>query len=169
MSRQQRLNDKTNTPSPAERVALQERPEKVIPAKPASPPLAIKKPTLVVPDIPQHNIPKKTPGAGKYAVGLSEDRGTIIISASGGEERDHISLDPDRVQKIYTAPDGKWSIAVIKVRGKQQYGAMPINLQSGSPMETLEIPSMPISVTFEKRDAVMSFNNSDTKRINLQN
>ena len=108
----------------------------------------------------------KTP---KYSVKLSEDRGTIIIIGPNGQETDHIPLDPDRVQKIYNAPDGKWSLALIKVRNKPQFGAMPINLTNGSAIETSEIPSMPNSVNFEKIEVVMGFNNSETKRISLHN
>jgi len=151
---------------PPATATLSPKPAQVLPG--AAKPLPINRSEPAVtspPKVPLTPTAKRT----RYSVQLSEDRGTVIIVGPAGQETDHISLDPDRVQKVFNAPDGKWSVAVIKVRNKPQYGAMPINLSNGSALETAEIPAMPNSVTFERMAVVMGFENSGTKRINLQN
>ncbi len=104
-----------------------------------------------------------------YSVMTSVDRATVIIVDSSGQEKDHISLDPDRVQEIYYAPDKRWSVVIFKTRNRPIYGALTVDLMTGTSKETLGIPSMPNAVIFDKQEVVMNFGDHETKRFKLQN
>lgn len=115
---------------------------------------------------PIYDNPTTSAKTKLYSINTSQDRSTVSIINAKGEETDHISLDPDRIQGTYTAPDGKWSLVVFKTQNQPQYGALPIDLTKGKPRDTVEIPFFPETVTFENDQAVLTFH-GQTQRIAL--
>ncbi len=103
-----------------------------------------------------------------YSINTSQDRSTVIILGADGEEKNHISLDPDRVQKVYKAPNGKWSLVLFKVRNQQQYGVLAIDLTKGKLLDSVEVPAVPEGVTFGSHEALLSFAAGSSQRIPLQ-
>lgn len=157
--------DETRTVSPQNKIesALSDKPANKT-AAPATNP----KERIEVPVTPGKAVPamaKKVLQA-RYTVSLSEDRSTMILAKGSGDEK-HISLDPDRVQKIYTAPGGGWCLAVFKVRGQPLYGALPINLTRGAEGASEELSTLPEQVTFVGNEAVVKLSGGETRRIHL--
>jgi hypothetical protein len=113
-------------------------------------------------------ISPPNPKPPSYTVKTSEDRTTIILANSSGEEQKFIPLGQDRVQKIFNAPNGKWSLIVCKVRNQQQFFAFAVDLKSGEQQKTLEIPSAPQNVAFEREEVVMNFAGGDRQRFTIR-
>lgn len=141
--------------------------------EPAAPPMTTKeappeKSTGVSPSGPvvaKPHLPKST----LYTLSVSADKGTLLLSSSSGEER-HIAFGRDQVQKIFNAPDRKWSVAVFKVRGQQQYYALAVNLSAGTALEDAQIavPSVPDEVHFNKKEVILRFAGGESQPLRLE-
>lgn len=86
-------------------------------------------------------------------------KGSIInfMDKSSGKRLDHFALDNHQVQKMFTSPEGKWSIAIVKTRGKKQYYALPFHLIICEEMQTVSIPMIPRKASFSKDGSVTLF------------
>ncbi|UFS68879.1 TIR domain-containing protein [Geomonas sp. RF6] len=111
--------------------------------------------------------PAKPASPQLYTINTTQDRSTVILVGADGKEKEHISLDPDRVQKVYKASDGKWGVVVFKVRNEDKYGVIPIDLTHGKRQEPVTVPSLPEGVTFGSNEAVISFAAGKSQRISL--
>lgn len=109
------------------------------------------------------------PKATLYTISVSADKSTLLLVPPSGEER-HIAFGRDQVQKIFNAPDRKWSVAVFKVRGQQQYYALAVNLSAGTALEDAQVavPSVPDEVHFKKKEVIMRFAGGDSQPLRLQ-
>lgn len=98
---------------------------------------------------------------------VEADGTTFVITSAKGDEN-HVPLGKDRVQKVYTAPDGKAGVVVFKIREANQYMAIPVDLVSGQDGDPLEIASMPSSVVFKSTDALLSYPKGGMQKIVLR-
>ncbi len=147
---------------PSQNVATYKPPEKASKPKPVQVPKTEKS---VPPDKrPSTQITKPT----LLSATTSGDSTTVILKDVSGEERKFIPLGQDRIQRIFNSQNGSWCLVVCKVRGQPQYFAFAVDLASGEEQRTLEIPTMPERVAFERSDVVMSFSGGESKRFALR-
>jgi hypothetical protein len=103
-------------------------------------------------------------------VKISTDRSTIhILDGATGTERKHVSLGQDRVQKVFSSPDGAWSVAVFKVRGAPQYGILAVDLKNCEEQDFAELPSPPLSASFEGEAVILKLEKKDDRHLKLKN
>lgn len=105
--------------------------------------------------------------AGPCTTRTSADRSTIQLVDAAGQNRSHVSLGRDRVQKTYSSPDGAWEIVVFKVRGEQVFGAIAIDLRGCQAGESTDLPALPEDVSFSGEEATLLGPGGATKRILL--
>jgi hypothetical protein len=117
--------------------------------------------------MPQPAMPAAAPQGCN--VQLSQDRQTVILKDSAGQDRDHISLGEDRVQKIFKSKEGSWSFVVFKVRRVEQFGAFAIDLSSCQAQDHVEISAVPTDAAFEGEDILLTFSGGKTTRLKLVN
>jgi len=85
-----------------------------------------------------------------------------------GTEQKHVSLGQDRVQKVFTSPDGAWSVAIYKIRGVQQYGFIALDLAKCEEQLPVDLPSMASTAAFDQGDIVL-FLATGEQRFRLKN
>jgi hypothetical protein len=96
-------------------------------------------------------------GAG-CDVALSQDRTTIrLVMAGGTQEKRHIALGTDRVQRVFTAQDKSWSAAIIKVRGRAQFGLITIDLTKCEAQQIRAVPELPTAAEFSADKVILTF------------
>lgn len=105
---------------------------------------------------------------GPCAVKLSADRSTIFLMDPDGTERKHVPLGQDRVQKVFTSPEGAWSLAVYKIRGAPQYGFIAVDLAKCEEQTPVDLPSIASSASFGQGEVVLSLEKGE-QRFKLEN
>ena len=105
--------------------------------------------------------------SGPCMIRLSEDRSSIALLDGSGQEINHIALGGDRVQRIFKSPDGNWNVLVFKVRRRQEYGAIAVNIAQCDPQEAREIRSMPENVEFQADEMLLMFPGNIVERMSL--
>ena len=127
------------------------------------------------PSSPQYQPPPQVlpaPGGsqsgGPCAVKLSTDRSTIHLMDPDGTERKHVPLGQDRVQKVFTSPDGAWSLAIYKIRGEPQYGFIALDLAKCEEQPPVDLPSIASSASFDQGEVVLSLEKGE-QRFKLKN
>ncbi|MBA4390922.1 MAG: hypothetical protein C0399_08290 [Syntrophus sp. (in: bacteria)] len=90
-------------------------------------------------------------GQGGCKIQLSEDRTNIALIDQSGQETEHVSLGQDRVQKIFKAPDNSWNVVVFKVRQRQEFGAIAINMVECDAQEARDIWAVPVQIEFFRK------------------
>lgn len=91
-----------------------------------------------------------------------------MMDSATGTERKHLSLGQDRIQKVFSAPDGSWSVAVYKIRGAQQYGFIALELASCEDQLPVDLNAVPSAARFEQAEVVLTVE-SEEKRFPLKN
>jgi hypothetical protein len=91
------------------------------------------------------------------------------MDSATGTERKHISLGQDRVQKVFSSPDGGWSVALFKIRGVSQYGILPVDLGKCEEQDIAELPSSASSASFEGEEIVLKLEKKGEQRLKLRN
>ena len=118
--------------------------------------------------MPQQMPMMGQPGmSGPCTIRLSEDRSSIALVDGSGQEMNHIALGRDRVQKIFKSPDGNWNVLVFKVRQRQEYGAIAVNIGQCDPQEAREIRSMPDNIEFQGDEMLLMFPGNVVERFSL--
>lgn len=108
-------------------------------------------------------------GQSACTVKVSSDRTVIsLIEAGSQQARDHVSINPDRVRKVVTSPDGNWSLVMFKVRGENSYGAIPVDLVKCEAQETVDIPAVTDNAQFEGDAVTLTYPDGTMKRFSLQ-
>ncbi|MHB8108533.1 MAG: hypothetical protein ACYDHW_00700 [Syntrophorhabdaceae bacterium] len=98
----------------------------------------------------QQSLAMQQPGmTGMCTIQVSEDRSSIALLDGSGQEINHVALGRDRVQKIFKSPDGNWNVLVFKVRQRQEYGAITVNIPQCDPQEAREIRGIPENIEFQ--------------------
>lgn len=126
-----------------------------------------------MPMMQQQGMPQQMPMMGQpgmsgpCTIRLSEDRSSIALVDGSGQEINHIALGRDRVQKIFKSPDGNWNVLVFKVRQRQEYGAIAVNIGQCDPQETREIRSMPDNIEFQADEMMLMFPGNVVERFSL--
>lgn len=106
---------------------------------------------------------------GGCKIQLSEDRTSIALIDPSGQETEHVSLGQDRVQKIFKSPDGNWHVVVFKVRQRQEFGAIAINMVECDAQETRDIRAMPVQIEFQGSEMVLMYQGNASERSALSN
>ena len=118
--------------------------------------------------MPQQMPMMQQPGMfGSCTIRLSEDRSSIALLDGSGQEINHIALGRDRVQKIFKSPDGNWNVLVFKVRQRQEYGAIAVNMAQCDPQEAREIRSLPDNIEFQADEMLLMFPGNIVERLSL--
>jgi hypothetical protein len=108
--------------------------------------------------------------SGPCSVKLSTDRSTILLTdPASGVERNHLSLGSDRVQRVFTSPDGAWGVAVYKVRGVAQFGFIALDLKACEDQMPVELPAPAASAGFEQDEVVLKLEKGAVQRFPLKN
>ncbi len=108
-------------------------------------------------------------GQSACIVKVSSDRTVIsLIEAGSQQARDHVSINPDRVRKVVTSPDGNWSLVMFKVRGENSYGAIPVDLVKCEAQESVDIPAVTDNAQFEGDAVTLTYPDGTVQRFSLQ-
>jgi hypothetical protein len=96
------------------------------------------------------------------------DGSVIRLVDDRGDVRADVPLGRDRVQRIFTAPDGSWAIAAYKVRGRDEYGVLPLDLANCAADDAVQAMAHPPErASFEGRVATLGFPGGGTRQIAL--
>lgn len=104
---------------------------------------------------PQVAMVAPTPSApgGACRVQPSPDRQSMSLLGPDGQPRRHVGLGDFRVQRVVHSPDGRWAVAVTKLRGEPQYAATAMDLTRCEPAHTIDLPDDGSDVVFEADNA----------------
>lgn len=104
---------------------------------------------------PQVAMVAPTPSApgGACRVQPSPDRQSMSLLGPDGQPRRHVGLGDFRVQRVVHSPDGRWAVAVTKLRGEPQYAATAVDLTRCEPAHTIDLPDDGSDVVFEADNA----------------
>lgn len=106
---------------------------------------------------------------GACIMKISTDRTSISLTDQTGQQVNHVALGQDRIQKVFNAPDGSWSVVVYKVRRVDQFGGIAINLAQCDPQEARELQAMPEAVEFQGEEMAVRFPGGSEERYPLIN
>ncbi len=108
-------------------------------------------------------------GQSSCTVKISSDKTVISLMEAGSQQaRDHISINPDRVQKVLSSPDGNWSLVIFKVRGEASYGAIPVDLAKCEVQESVDIPALTDTAQFEGDAVTLVYPGGMQKKLSLR-
>jgi hypothetical protein len=97
--------------------------------------------------------PTASAPGGTCRVQPSPDRQSVSLLGPDGLPRRHVGLGEFRVQRVVHSPDGRWAVAVTKLRGEPQYAAMALDLARCETVHTIELPDDGSDVVFETESA----------------
>ncbi len=108
-------------------------------------------------------------GQSPCTVKISSDRTVIsLMEAGSSQARDHVSINPDRVQKVLMSPDGNWSLVMFKVRGENSFGAIPVDLAKCEAQESVDIPAVTDNAQFEGDAVTLAYPDGTQKKFPLR-
>lgn len=138
------------------------------------PPMPGTQPQIGMPgqQVPGMQLPMGAPGQqmeGPCTVKISGDRSVVsLVDSASGQTRNHIALNPDRVQKVFTSPDASWSLVMFKVRGRQQFGLIPVDLAECEVQDSIDIPVAAQSAQFEGDEVVLLYPDGKGHKVRLR-
>lgn len=106
---------------------------------------------------------------GACATRISEDRTAVSLVDQAGQQVNHVALGQDRIQKIFNAPDGSWSVVVYKVRRVSQFGGIAINLVQCEAQEARDFQAVPEAVEFQGEEMTIRYPGGSEERYPLVN
>lgn len=106
---------------------------------------------------------------GACAMRISEDRTAVSLVDQAGQQVNHVALGQDRIQKIFNAPDGSWSVVVYKVRRVSQFGGIAINLAQCEAQEARDFQAVPEAVEFQGEEMTIRYPSGSEERYPLVN
>lgn len=118
---------------------------------------------------PMQGIGPATGPQGACTMRISEDRTAISLVDQGGQQVNHVALGQDRIQKIFNAPDGSWSIVVYKVRRVSQFGGIAVNLAQCEPQEARDFQAVPEAVEFQGEEMTVRYPGGNEEQYPLIN
>ncbi len=105
--------------------------------------------------------------AGPCKARLLDDRSTIALVDSGGD-RKHIALGQDHVQQLFNSPDGAWTVAIFKVRGRPQYGALVIDLNGCAQSGAADLADAADTALFNSNDVALTLKGGASQSLALK-
>jgi hypothetical protein len=118
---------------------------------------------------PTQGIAPATGPQGTCVMKISEDRTSVSLVDQTGQQVSHVALGQDRIQKIFNAPDGSWSVVVYKVRRVSQFGGIAINLAQCQPQEAREFQAVPEAIEFQGEEMAVRYPGGSEERYPLGN
>lgn len=119
--------------------------------------------------MPMQGIGPAAGPQGACVMKISEDRTSVSLTDQTGQQVSHVALGQDRIQKIFKAPDGSWSVVVYKVRRVNQFGGIAINLAGCDPQEAREFRAVPEAVEFQGEEMAVRYQGGSEERYPLVN
>jgi hypothetical protein len=106
---------------------------------------------------------------GACVMKISTDRTSVSLTDQTGQQVNHVALGQDRIQKVFNAPDGSWSVVVYKVRRVDQFGGIAINLAQCDPQEARDLQAVPEAVEFQGEEMAVRYPGGSEERYPLVN
>jgi hypothetical protein len=98
----------------------------------------------------------------------SPDRQTLmLVTGADSLARAQVPLGEYRAQQVVHSPDGHWAVAYTKLRGREQFAAMTIDLDACKVQNTIELPTAGQDVRFEGDQAVLQLSGGE-RRVGLR-
>ncbi|MCU0952912.1 MAG: hypothetical protein MUC68_18265, partial [Burkholderiaceae bacterium] len=85
----------------------------------------------------------------------SPDRQSVTLLGADALPRQHVPLGEFRVQQVIHSPDGRWAVALTKLRGRPQFAALALDLARCAPTHTIDLPAAAEDARFEADEAVL--------------
>jgi hypothetical protein len=105
--------------------------------------------------------------SGPCSAWLLDDRSTIALGDSAGD-RKHVALGQDHVQQIFTSPDGAWAVAVFKVRGRTQYGAVVLDLAHCAQSDSVDLTNAADAAEFNGTEVALTSKSGTNQSLSLK-
>ncbi len=106
--------------------------------------------------------------AGACRAQPSPDRQFIaLVSGAESLARKQVPLGDYKSQLVVHSPDGRWAVAFTKLRGREQYAAITLDLERCEMQNTIELPSAGQDVRFEGDEAVLKLGSGE-RRVGLR-
>lgn len=112
--------------------------------------------------------PVRSSATGSCRADPSPDRQSVSLLGPDALPRLHVPLGEFRVQQVFHSPDGRWAIAVTKLRGRAQFAALTFDLARCEPQNTVDLPTAADDARFEADEAIVSVGGAE-RRIRLAN
>jgi len=108
-------------------------------------------------------------GNGACVPHLSGDRSSIALTDTGtNQDRATVSLGQDHVQQLFKSPDGAWAVAVFKLRGREQYGAVVLDLAGCAQGETADLSAAADSAQFNGAEVALALKGGASQNLPLK-
>ncbi|HQR20725.1 MAG TPA: hypothetical protein PKV98_07655 [Burkholderiaceae bacterium] len=85
----------------------------------------------------------------------SPDRQSITLIGADALPRTHLPLGDFRVQKIVPSPDGTWAVALMKLRGAEEFAAIAIDLNRCKAQGAVSLSAPASDIAFEGDVAIV--------------
>lgn len=85
----------------------------------------------------------------------SPDRQSVTLLGADALPRQHVPLGEFRVQQVIHSPDGRWAIALTKLRGQPQFAALTLDLARCAAASSVDLPAAAEDARFEADEAVL--------------
>lgn len=97
----------------------------------------------------------RSSAAGACRAEPSPDRQSVTLLGADALPRQHVPLGEFRVQQVIHSPDGRWAVALTKLRGQPQFAALTLDLARCAAANTVDLPAAAEDARFEADEAVL--------------
>lgn len=117
-------------------------------------------------EAPVAAIAARSAAPGNCRAELSPDRQNISLMGTDALPRQHVPLGEFRAQQVIHSPDGRWAVALTKLRGRPQFALVAIDLARCEAVDTLDLPAAADDARFEGDEAVVRIGGGE-RRVRL--
>ncbi len=118
------------------------------------PPPAAARPDAALAATPATTV-QRSQATGLCRLDAAPDRQNLSLLGADALPRKHVPLGEFRVQQLLHSPDGRWSLALLKLRGRAQHALMTFDLSRCESQATVELEGLPEDARFEVDAALL--------------
>lgn len=108
----------------------------------------------------------RSTAAGNCRAELSPDRQSISLLGADALPRQHVPLGEFRAQQVIHSPDGRWAVALTKLRGRPQFALVSLDLARCEAANTVDLPAEAVDARFDGDEAIVRIGTGE-RRVRL--
>lgn len=108
--------------------------------------------------------PTRPSSEGPCRVEVAPDRQTLtFVGTTDALPRHYLPLGEFRAQQVVHSPDGRWAVAFIKLRGKNQFAMLTMDLMKCKEQHSVDLAQAGEDATFEADIVTVHFGGKEKK------
>jgi len=108
--------------------------------------------------------PTRSSSEGSCRVEVAPDRQTLtFVGTTDALPRHYLPLGDFRAQQVVHSPDGRWAVAFIKLRGKNQFAMLTMDLMKCKEQHSVDLAQAGEDATFEADIVTVHFGGKEKK------